>query len=50
MIEQANFGYSSLAKPFEKQTKTKKSPKNKKITLTGYTQVVTLSNQVVELK
>ena len=35
MIEQANFSYSSLAKPFEKQTKTKKSPKNKKITLTG---------------
>ena len=35
MIEQANFSYSSLAKAFEKQTKTKKPPKNKKITLTG---------------
>ena len=35
MIEQANFSYSSLAKAFEKQKKTKKTKQNKKITLTG---------------
>ena len=49
MIEQANFSYSSLAKPFEKQTKTKKTPKKQKNHVDRL-KSLHLSNQIVELK